>query len=226
MRSLLLVVLVICAAFPAWNGARAEGPGVEAERVTRASSLDAGHGVVVISIRSELYLEEPLDVFFLREGGVITNDSDVVKFGRKQGFFAFGNDTTGYQVRTFQLREGTYRLVAHGIDCPKVPEKNERCLVDRQGLTGQVAVSRPSRGYGEGAPTFEVRAGAITYAGDFALTARNTIEWSQIPLSELGQIRRRFGGLAQAPEPVVPGEFRLKYGLTPRGFDDDYGRRY
>jgi hypothetical protein len=226
MRSLLLALVLLASAVPAWGDARAQGPGTPAERVNRASSLDPDHGIVVISIRSELYLEEPLDVFFLREGGEITDPEDVVTFGRRQGFFAFGNDTTEWQVRSYQLPEGTYRLVAHGIDCPKVPAEDERCVVDRQGLTGRVAVPRPSRGYGEDAPTFEVRAGAVTYAGDFALTARNTIEWSEIPPSEMREAKRRFGGLAQGPEPVVPEEFRLRYGLTPRGFDDDYGRRY
>ena len=103
---------------------------------------------------------------------------------------------------------------------------NERCLIDRQGLTGKVEVSRPSRGYGEDAPSFEVRAGAVTYAGDFALTSRNAMEWSVIPNEELGAIRRRFGSLERAPDPVVPEEYRRRYGLFPRSYEDDRGRRY
>ena len=210
---------------PAWSPALAD-PGSKAERVSRASSVDNGFGAVVISIRSELYLDDPLQVYFLREGGSITNDADVVRFERRQGFFAFGNDTVEYQIRAFQLRPGKYRLVAHGMNCPKIPAEDERCLIDVQGLGGGEGLSRPSRGYGEDAPSFEVRAGSVTVAGDFALTARNTIEWSAIPANELSRTRDRFSRLPAAPEPAVPEEFKLKYGLTPRQYVDDYNRRY
>lgn len=226
--------VMFCALLLAWGALEspsvlaqsANAPAFEAAQVKRASAIAAGHGAVVLSIRSEIYLEEPLDVYFLREGGNIANASDVISFRRKQSFFAFGNSTVEYQVRTYHLRAGTYRLIAHGIDCPKIPAENERCLVDRSGLTGTVEVSRPSRGYGEGAPTFEVREGMLTNAGDFALTARNTIEWSAIPPKDFGKAIQRFRGLQSGPDPVIPDGFRLKYGLFPRSFEDDRGRRY
>lgn len=226
--------VMFCALLLAWGALEspsvlaqsANAPAFESAQVKRASAIAAGHGAVVLSIRSEIYLEEPLDVYFLREGGDVANASDVISFRRIQSFFAFGNSTVEYQVRTYHLRAGTYRLIAHGIDCPKIPAENERCLVDRRGLTGTVEVSRPSRGYGEGAPTFEVREGMLTNAGDFALTARNTIEWSAIPPKDFGKAIQRFRGLQSGPDPVIPDGFRLKYGLFPRSFEDDRGRRY
>jgi len=225
MRHYLFALIFAFAAFPDWNAALAD-PGTSAERVSRASSVDNGYGAVTISIRSELYLDDPLYVYFLREGGSIANDADVIRFERRQGFFAFGNDTVSFQIRTFQMRPGTYRLVAHGMNCPKIPAEDERCLVDVPGIAGAQELSRPSRGYSEIAPTFEVIAGSMTYAGDFALTARNTVEWSQIPYEELNRTRRSFGRLPAAPQPVVPGEFRLKYGLNARTYEDDRNRRY
>lgn len=225
MRILVLSFLFSCLAVPAWHTARAE-PGTEPVRVTRASALDPGKGVVVISIRSEIYLDEPLDVFFLREGGSVDNAQDVVVFERRQGFFAFGNDTVKYKVRTYQLPVGTYRLVAHGIECPKVPAEDERCLVDVSTLGVRETLARPSRGYGDIAPRFEVREGEVTYAGDFALTARNLIEWSQVPSEELRRVRQRFSALPISPEPIIPGEFRLRYGLNPRSYEDDANRRF
>jgi hypothetical protein len=225
MRHYLLALIFAFAALPGWSAALAD-PGTSAERVSRASSVDNGYGAVTISIRSELYLDDPLYVYFLREGGSIANDADVIRFERRQGFFAFGNDTVSFQIRTFQMRPGTYRLVAHGMNCPKIPAEDERCLVDVPGIAGAQELSRPSRGYSEIAPTFEVIAGSMTYAGDFALTARNTVEWSEIPYGELSRIRRSFGRLPTAPEPVVPGEFRLKYGLNARTYEDDRNRRY
>ncbi len=225
MRHYIFALIFAFAALPGWSAALAD-PGTSAERVSRASSVDNGYGAVTISIRSELYLDDPLYVYFLREGGSIANDADVIRFERRQGFFAFGNDTVSFQIRTFQLRPGTYRLIAHGMNCPKIPAEDERCLVDVPGIAGAQELSRPSRGYSEIAPTFEVVAGSMTYAGDFALTARNTVEWSEIPHGELSRTRRSFGRLPTAPEPVVPGEFRLKYGLNARTYEDDRNRRY
>lgn len=225
MRSFLLGLFVLSLAIPAWSGARAQH-GVEPERIARASALDDGYGAVVISVRSALWLDDPLDVYFLREGGDVANPGDVVRFVRKQSFFAFGNDTTKYKIRAYQLRPGTYRLIAHGVGCPKIPAINERCLIEEPGIFGSLEYSRPSRGYPEIAPTFEVRSGAVTYAGDFALTDRNTIEWSLVPAEELRAIERRFSRLPRAPEPIIPGEYRLRYGLFPRSYEDDAGRKY
>ncbi len=225
MRSIIAAIFLALMAIPAWSAALAE-PGTEVERITRASALGSGNGAVVISIRSEIYLDEPLDVYFLREGGSITNDADVIRFVRKQGFLAFGNDTLRFKIRAFQVPAGTYRLVAHGMECPKIPEADERCLIEEPGFLGRGEVSRPSRGYGEDAPSFEVREGHVTIAGDFALTSRNTIEWSEIPAEEVRSTERRFARLQRAPDPVVPESFRLKYGLFPRSYEDDRNRRY
>ena len=170
MRSVFIAICFVLLAIPGWSAVHAD-PGTAPERVSRGSSLDEGMGAVVISIRSALYLEDRLDVFFLREGGEISNDADVVRFDRKQGMLALGNDTAGHKVRAYQLTPGTYRLVAHGVSCPKVPAENERCLVDASLLFGKEEISRPSRGYPDIAPSFEVRAGEVTFAGDFALTA-------------------------------------------------------
>lgn len=225
MIRLLFALLFASLALPAWDAARAE-PGTAAEQIARAEALDPGHGAVLISIRSEIYLEEPLRVYFVRAGGSIANAADVVWFERRQGFWALGNDTVEYQLRAYQLSAGSYRLVAHGIDCPKVPAETERCLIDRPGLLGTAEVSRPSRGYPAIAPSFEVRSGAITIAGDFALTSRNAIEWSEIPVAELQRVRARFARMPDAPAPLIPGEYRLRYGLSPRSYQDDRGRRY
>ena len=91
MRLALFALLVACFTLPAWDAVRAD-PGFEAERVSNARAIDDGYGAVTISIRSEIYLDEPLQVFFLREGGSIANDADVVGFRRNQCFFAFCKD--------------------------------------------------------------------------------------------------------------------------------------
>lgn len=221
MRALIAALLIIFAAAPAL----AE-PGTAPERAGRASAVGQGQGAVVISVRSELFLEDTLQLYFLREGGDIANPSDVIRFGRKQGLLSLGNDTLNFQVRAYRLAPGTYRLIAHGVSCPKIPAENERCLVDWKGILGTEEVSRPSRGYPAIAPTFEVAAGSVTYAGDFVLTARNMVEWQEIPREELRRAERQFASLARAPDPIIPGEYRLKYALKARSLSDDYNRRY
>lgn len=213
-----------------FSGVSAQGAdhlGTKVERLKRATSLEEGNGALVISIRSEIFLDEPLDLFFLREGGDVANEGDVIRLTRRQNQLAFTNSTTKYKVRAYQLEPGTYRLIAHGMDCPKIPAKDERCLSDVSGLLlGKMVLGRPSRGYGEDAPRFEIRAGQVTYAGDFALTSRNTVEWSEIPADEFGRSLRSVRGLARGPEPVVPENFELKFGLFPRSFETDAKRRY
>lgn len=201
--------------------------GVSAKKLSRASSLDEGHGALIISIRSEIYLDEPLDLFFLREGGDLANETDVIRLSRSQNPLAFTNSTVRFKVRSYELPEGTYRLIAHGMECPKIPGEDERCLADINDLIlGEMTLGRPSRGYPEEAPRFEIRSGEVTIAGDFALTSRNTVEWSEIPADELSKTQRRFKSLANGPAPVVPEDFVREFGLFPRSFETDAFRRY
>ena len=200
--------------------------GDEPERLSRASSLEAGHGAVIVSVRSELFLLSKLNVYFVREGGDMSNEADLVRFTRSQPALSFGNTTTKYKVLSFQLPAGRYRLAGHGVKCTKVPEPDERCLVDVKVAGIGETVSFPSRGYGVGAPFFEVREGALTIAGDFALTGRNTLEWSVIPPEKLNKVAKKFAELPRARDPLVAEEYRLKYPLRPRSFEDDRGRRY
>ena len=225
LPSVWLAVLVVAFAFVLSKPAMAQ-QGEEPDRVTRASSLEPGYGAVIVSVRSELYLLSKLNVYFVREGGDIGKDADIVRFTRSQPTLSFGNTTTKYKVLSLQLPPGRYRLAGHGAKCTKVPEPDERCLVDVKVAGIGETVSFPSRGYGEGSPVIEVRESALTIAGDFALTARNTVEWSVIPPDKLNKVAKKFADLPRAPEPVVSEEYRLKYPLRPRSFEDDRGRRY
>lgn len=231
-RIILRIAFALCLALVATGGglgqaAWANSPGRVPEKVKSASALDDGHGAVIVSVRSELYLLAKLELWFLREGGSAANDADLIKFSRKESRLSFGgNSTTKYRPLSVQLPPGRYRLIGHGAKCQKVPGPDERCLVDVKVAGIGETVSFPSRGYDEGAPVFEVRAGAVTLAGDFALTARNRVEWSPLPPKPLRKTMRSFSGLPRGPEPSVDESFRLKYPLRPRSMSDDRGRRY
>jgi hypothetical protein len=222
-RFLSLILVGLALAAPAPGLAET---GREPERATSATSLEPGHGVVILSVRSELFLLDELNVWFVREGEGAEDPASFVRFTRSQPALAFGNKTTKYKVRAYQLPAGRWRLAGHGVRCEKVPAPDERCLVDIKVLGIGETVSFPSRGYGGDAPVFEVRPGAVTDAGDWGLTARNTIEWSPIPPEESRKTLRRFGALPAGPEMEVAEKYRLKYGLFPRSYDDDKNRRY
>lgn len=223
IRSLFLAVMAALAVVPAIATA---DPGTSPRKASKAASVDPGHGVVVVSVRSAIFLDATLNVYFLREGGSIDNDADVFRFSRKQGLLAIGNDTTDFAVKTFQLPAGRYHLVAHGVRCPKVPEPGQTCSLRVEFGGANERVSRPSKGYEGETPAFEVVAGSVTYAGDFALDPRNRIMWSEIPDKELGKVGKKFGSLAVGPDPVVPLDFYLVGELNRRGMFRDSGRTY
>ncbi|QIQ86175.1 hypothetical protein [Erythrobacter sp.] len=219
--ALAFAALAMLAPAPLWAQ-----KGREPDEISRAGALKEGTGAIIISIRSELYLLDELSVWFVREGGSKDNPADLVRFTRSQPALAFGNRTTKYKVRAYQLPAGRWRLAGHGVRCEKVPAPDERCLVDVKVLGIGETVSFPSRGYGEDAPVFEVREGALTDAGDWGLTARNTIEWSPIPPDQARKALRRLSSLSAGPKVEVSEDYRLKYGLFPRSYDDDKNRRY
>ena len=196
------------------------------DSISRAGELTADQGAVVISVRSEMFLDVPLELYFLREGGDLANPADLFVVERRPGSLSLKANTLTHDVEAYRLQPGTYRLVAHGMNCPSVPVVSEDCVAKRRNMGISREYYRPNRNYEADAPSFEVRAGAVTYAGDFVLTARNTVEWSPIPDEELEAVRGRFAQAATGPEPTVPTEYRLRYQTEPRSFEEDAGRRY
>lgn len=201
--------------------------GSKPSKVSKIKSLKDGEGVVAISVRSEIFLPDRLEVYFLKEGGSIDNKKDVFRFSRRQSFLAVGNDTTDYAVKTFRLPAGKYRLVGHGVNCPSVPKPGYRCsvTVTVNGIGGS-PISRPSKGYSGETPSFVVEPQKLTLAGDFLLANTNTILWSEIPESELSGVGSKFGELQRTQEPSVPESFVLSRPVRGRGMFDNMGRRY
>lgn len=196
--------------------------GFEPREISRLSRLQEAEGVVIISIRSEQYLPADLDVFFLREGGSIANNRDVARFSRGQRMMDVNNDNTNFRPKSFRLVPGRYTLVAHGLNCPAVPSPGEVCTV-RIGTNG-VGMPRPTRAYEGEVPSFEVVAGQVTNAGDFALTRQNYIRWSSIPESDLAEIIPIFASLPSGPIAEVPEQFMLTHTLRRESLAEVFER--
>ncbi|MEM6477092.1 MAG: hypothetical protein AAF687_13090 [Pseudomonadota bacterium] len=224
LRSFVTAILLVFAISPTIANAE---PGTAPQKVSKPAAVERGHGVVLVSVRSSIFLVDKLNVYFLREGGDIDNDADVIRFSRKQGFLAVGNDTTDYLVKAFQLPPGRYRLVAHGSNCPVVPKPTQTCGASVKVAGETVArASQPSRGYAGETPAFEVQASRVTNAGDFALTAVNKIAWSKVPPKALEKMAKRFRAFEQGPNPQVPLSYHLTIPLQRRTAEQDIGRVY
>lgn len=190
------------------------------KQVSGQKAVKAGTGVAVVSIRSEIFLPDKLDVFFQREGA---EGEDVVRFSRSQSVMAIGNDTTDFAVKSYALAPGRYHLVAHGVNCPGVPPPGMGCAI-RIGYGP--TISRPSRGYAGETPAFVVEVGKLTIVGDFVLASSNQMLWSALPDVELTALRAKFAALPEAAKPEVPAGFALTRPVRPSGMFDNLGRQY
>jgi hypothetical protein len=190
------------------------------KQVSTAKAVKAGTGVVVVSIRSEIFLPDKLDVFFRREGA---EGEDVVRISRSQSMMAIGNDTTDYAVKSYALAPGRYRLVAHGVNCPGVPPPGMGCAIR---LGYGPTISRPSRGYAGETPVFVVEGGKLTMVGDFLLASTNNMLWSALPETQTTQVKSKFAALPEASQPEIPQGFTLTRPVQPSGIFDNFGRQY
>ncbi|MFM5949785.1 MAG: hypothetical protein ACKOPM_11240 [Novosphingobium sp.] len=215
----LAIALALLAAIAAPAAAGVGKP----KQVSAAKSVKPGQGVVAISIRSEIFLPDKLDVFFAREGEPSNQEPTVMRFSRSQSMLAIGNDTTDYAVKSYALPAGRYRLVAHGVNCPGVPPPGMGCAIR---LGYGPTISRPSRGYAGETPSFIVEAGKLTVAGDFLLANSNEMLWSALPDAKLDPVKDKFAALAIAAPPTIPKEFVLNRPVRPAGMFDNFGRKY
>jgi len=212
-----LAILGLCLASPAL------AVGTKPGQLSGAQALKQGQGAVVVSIRSEIFLPDALEVYFLREGGSVAEKRDVIRFTRKQSMLAISNDTTDYVVRSYALAPGRYRLIGYGVGCPAVPSPGMVCAIS---INGGIGISRPSRGYAGETPSFEVEAGKLTMLGDLLLAYENAMLWSPLPDSAAGPAVSALAALDRAAAPAIPDSFVLKRAVRPASMFDNFGRRY
>ena len=204
---------------------------IEPRSIKSASSLKADQGALRISVRSQVQLGGTLHLWFLRDGGDPNKSSDVLKFERKQGVPLAGTNTIDSRPIVYQVPEGRYRLLAHGVNCDGVPPENSLCVLR---IGGSFSIEQPTGRYGEPSPAFAVVAGALTDAGEYVLelplgsklgeriSSREAIErnlkaairWRPIAAPLL----TTFVSVTAGPSPSVPAEFRsnLRCEIKPK----------
>ncbi len=221
MRVVFLSMLLASLAQPAL------AVGTRPKEVSSPKALKPSDGAVIVSVRSEIYLPEALEVYFLREGGSVDKSADVISFVRKHNYLAMSNTSTGFATRALKVVPGRYRLVGHGMNCPSVPPPGMICSVSisMNGMGGGRGIPRPSRGYAGVTPVFEVIAGKVTNVGDLILCDDNFVRMTALPATELIKMSAKVGGDA-GPAPIVPDEFVMKRAARVNGMFDNIGRQY
>ena len=155
MRKLILAGLACTAlvATPALS--------IRPKQIASADRLQTGMGAVRLSIQSQVQLTGgSLFVWFLREGGDPRERADLLRFERGQGVPVLGSNMVDTRLRVFALPPGRYRLIAHSAGCSTLPPPNAIC-----------SNGSPTERYEGDTPSFEVKAGHLTDAGEFILEA-------------------------------------------------------
>jgi len=196
------------------------------KQIADQSAMKVGYGAIAISVRSEIFLPDKLDVFFLRDGGKIDNDQDVIRFSRSQSVMAIQNGTTEFATKSYLVKPGRYRLVGYGVNCPSVPAPGMVCAVTVSLGSGGAPITRPSRGYEGETPTFVVADGKLTIAGDFVLLHENQMAWTPLPQPQMDILTTRFPNIAKGGDVTVPSSFRLTREVRPHQMFENFGRKF
>ena len=134
---------------------------IRPRQIASADRLQTGMGAVRLSIQSQVQLTGgSLFLWFIKEGGDPTDRDDLLRFERGQGVPILGRNMVDSRPRIFALPPGRYRLIAHSAGCTTLPPPNAVC-----------SNGSPTERYVGATPTFEVRAGHLTDAGEFILEA-------------------------------------------------------
>lgn len=225
MRSFILFTAALLATAPALA--------IEPRTISSAGQVKNGQGAVRLSVQRQVQQGGTIHLWFVREGGDPARSADVLKFERKQGVPLLGMNTVDSRPAIYSVPAGRYRLLAYGVACPMLPPPGTyACQATINNIPhGEM----PARRYDGDVPSFEVRPGQLTEAGEFILEAR-----PDAPIAEKAaltflqrdhrafEIRVRptavprptgFAKLTAGPVPTVPPGFesRISCRQRPKG---------
>ena len=161
-RHSLVVLLSFALAVPAHA--------IEPRTIKAARQVKAGQGALRLSVQSQVQQGGTIHLWFLREGGDPAKSADLLKFERKQGVPLMGTNTVDSRPQLYSIAPGRYRLIGYGVACGGLPPAGTTGCSAR--MNGVSIGTMPARRYdGETVPSFEIRGGQLTDAGEFILEA-------------------------------------------------------
>lgn len=198
----------------------------EPPKVASPAKLKPGEGAVRLSVRTQKQFTETFFLYFVRldESG---GDSDAyVRIERGAGVPFAGSNMIDVKPVIYRMPAGRYRLLGYTMRCEGVPFEGALC-------TGSISGPFPTGYYNNPAPTFDVKGGGFTDAGDFILEYtgerpigeiagiaavdehRSDIRWK--PISAPIPAVFASGGDPGAPTIPAPFQSRITCEARPKG---------
>jgi hypothetical protein len=185
----------------------------EPNQVKAARDVKAGHGVVILSLRSQDQLFGKLSVWFAADDDTARRSgADHVKFERKQGVPLAGYNMVDLKPSAFSVPAGKWRLLAHTVRCGQLPPPDTTCVV-----TGANSGIYPTGRYDGSSVLLDVQPGSVLDAGDLILEfPAGTEVRGKVKMKRQRTMRLRWKPLPEARAAAIVAPFA---GLPVRRLD-------
>ncbi|WP_282606054.1 hypothetical protein [Pelagibius sp. Alg239-R121] len=127
-------------------------------------SVEGSSGVVVFSTQTQYQILNNLYIYFIREGAVDGDLSQMIKIYRPGGVSILGTNSTSREYQLLQIPPGKYTLYGHSVG-------SFGTLVPGAAVYTATAATYAARLYPRGLVNFEVISEKTTYIGDIWLEA-------------------------------------------------------
>ena len=198
-----------------------------ATEVKDGAALAPDHGVVRISVRSQLQYAAPLYVWFAKVADGKVDTDHAIPLSRTQGMPLAGSNMTDSMPRYHSLPIGHYRLTAYSMMCKQLPSPGMVCFAYGNPV--------PTGRYDDQSVEFDVLPHQLTDAGEFILELPPEIDlggavsykqaYKQMPAASIrwrkiaAPLDQRFASMPSSPAPSVPDSLRsnITCEIKPKG---------
>ncbi len=198
----------------------------EPPKLASPAKLKPGEGAVRLSVRTQRQFTETFFLYFVRLDEAGADTDSFIRIERGAGVPLAGSNMIDPKPMIFRFPAGTYRLLGYTMRCEGVPFEGALCV-------GSLSGPLPTGHYKAPAPTFEVKEGGFTEAGDFILEYTGPRAMTEIDgIAEVDALQAdirwlpltsakpaAFAGLADAGAPTIPADFqsRITCATRPKG---------
>ncbi len=195
----------------------------ELKKITSPAKLKASEGAVRLSVRTQRQFTETFFLYFVRLDESGRDTDDFIRIERGAGVPLAGSNMIDPKPVIYRFPAGRYRLLGYTMRCEGVPFEGALCM-------GTSTGPLPTGHYKSPAPTFDVKDGGFTEAGDFILEYTGPRPMTEIDgigavdaldadirwLALASAKPAAFASLADAGAPTIPATFRSRITCAAR----------
>jgi hypothetical protein len=171
----------------------------EPKKISSPKKLKLGDGAVRLSVRTQGQYTDTFYLYFVQVSESGSDTDKYIRFERGAGLPLAGSNMIDSKAAIYQIPLGRYRLVAYTMRCQSVPRPGTQCF---SSLSGAL----PTGHYAGPSPTFEVKSGAYTDAGDYIYEYQGPL-----PKNEVDELKEIYNGNSDM-------RWRPLIGATPQNF--------